>query len=407
MKQWRLNPCTWEGFRRYRVTLFIAIRYFFSAKSTNAVNVLTLVSLLGIAVVAMSMVCITSIFNGFEHFTTEMFTSYTPDYRLERKDGTPFSRKKLPMIKEGGSVLVTQATVVYEGNIQVVRLLGVDSLFLETTDLKSCLIEGDFVITDTPSTAVIGVGVASIVGARSHSSELFKVILPKRAGRSSPLLPATMFGTHSFYLEGVFQTSQSEDQTDVFLSISTLRKMLYYEDEEVSYLTLKADNPALETLKHHIPEGFQLLDRFQQHPEVYRVLRIEKWVSVMLLCFVLLLTLFSVISTLGMLIIGKAEDMRILTFLGAENQLKKDIVILESWLFSLVGTVVGVSVGIGLVLLQKSYGILKLSGDPIGLVLTAYPVELRIMDVLGIVLTLLLIGWGSSRMAYKIFRDRH
>lgn len=375
----------------------IAWRYFFSAKSTHAVNIIAIVAVAGIALVTTAMVVVLSVFNGFEDFTNTQLSALSPDYKLERVDGQTFSPAQYHLT-EGAGVLETQAVAKYEEYSQPIRLIGLDASFQDMLPIDSYMFGGDFDTgtADVP-TAVMGIGVAMQLGAGAGYAEPVEIFLPKRVGRISNINPAKGFQRGRYHVVGVFNVDQEEDNDVVYLNIDEVRRLLQYDADEVSYLALE----------HPIepPTGFVCLDRYRQHPEIYKMLRMEKWVSFVLLLFVLLLSLFSVISTLGMLILEKKADAETLSFLGARQRLVNLIPLLEGWLLSLTGLVIGLIVGSVLVLLQGKYGFVKLAaGDTSAFLLDAYPVRYHVPNILLISAIIVIVGAVSSLLAFYIFR---
>lgn len=360
-------------------------------------NIISIVSVLGIALVAMAMVCVLSIFNGFEAFTDDQLSDLTAPYVLQRTDGAAFLPDTLDV--EGAPVLTGQAVATFEGNTVPVTLVGVDSLYTDVVPLEHYTTEGVFDLgEDEAPAAVVGIGIAADLGAGAGYLSPLKVMTPKRIGRISTIVPIRSFLVEDLYISGLFRTDQAEDNTDIYLPIATVRRLLQYTNGEVNRIARTTP------YNGSLPKGYEQLTRREQHPEVYRVLIIEKWVSALLLLFVLLLSLFSVISTLGMLIIEKKEDTTTLSVLGARPALLDKIIILESWLLSISGTTIGVVTGVVLVILQDRYGFLRLGDGSSDYLLDSYPVLLRLPDVLGVILVILLIGWISSRIAYRLFR---
>ena len=384
---------------------FVASRYFFSRKSTAAVNVIALISVIGIALVAMAMVIVLSVFNGFEAFTDTQLSALSPEFLVEREDGGVFAPAETGLV-DAAPILEGEMVATVGENSQPVTVLGVDSTYLSAVAIEPMIFEGvwDLGGAEAPG-AVIGIGLAANLGTGAGYTDPLSLTLPKRLGRISPVMPQRGFITRDVPVTGVFRVDQKEDQSLIYLPIETMRELLQYDDGEVTALALLPGSSVSEVRKT-LPEGFTLKDKPAQHPEIYRVLNIEKWVSVLLLIFVLILSLFSVVSTLGMLIIEKREDSRVLAVLGARPKVLDDIIVLESWLLSLSGVVIGVVIGVVLVLLQARFGWLKLGGGEGTFLLNAYPVQLRLPDLLLVTVVILLIGWLSSRLAYALFRRR-
>lgn len=375
----------------------IAWRYFFSPKSTHAVHIIAIVAVAGIALITVAMVVVLSVFNGFEAFTTSQLSALSPSYKLRRVDGQAFSPSKFG-ITGGIGVLETQAVATFEGNSQSVRVVGVGKNYAQEIPINRYMYMGDYDlgIPEAPST-VVGIGVAMNLGAGVGYSSPLEISLPKRIGRISTVNPARGFVTKQYHVSGIFQVDQDIDTEGVFLSLDEVRALLQYDGDEVSYLAFA--QPI------EVPAQFELLDRYQQHPEIYKVLKMEKWFSFFLLLFVLLLLLFSIISTLGMLIIEKRHDVDTLRFLGAKKAMIDLIPFLEGWLLSITGLVIGLMTGTVLVLLQAKYGFAKLGTvDTSAFVLDAYPVDFRLFDLLLISVIILVIGALSSFIAFRIFR---
>lgn len=395
------------GTSRTAFSFFVALRYFFSGKSAAAVNVIAFISVMGIALVALAMVAVLSVFNGFEVFTDSQLSALSPEYVVEKKDGSVFSASEVSL-PGAAPVLKGEAVASYESNSQPIELIGVDSTYLSAVSIRPAVFEGNWDLgsPEAPG-AVIGIGVAANLGTGAGYVEPLVLTLPKRLGRISPVMPQRGFLSKELFVGGVFRVDQKEDRTLGYISIETLRDLLLYDGDEVSFLALPphlALNP--EKIAASLPEGFVLKDKRAQYPEIYRVLNVEKWVSVLLLLFVLLLSLFSVVSTLGMLIIEKREDSAVLAVLGARPGTIDNIVVLEAWLLSVTGVLIGVPLGILLVLAQDAYGWLKLGGGSGAgsFLLDAYPVDLRLGDIALVVVVILLIGWLSSRIAYLLFK---
>lgn len=392
---------------RLNISAYIAWRYFFSKKSTNAVNIIAIVAVVGISLVAMAMISVLSVFNGFENFTDGQLSVLSPKYVISREDGKSFSYQSEP--RTGISQVVTgQAMARFGENATVVEVLGVDSNFQDVVPMGEFMFEGDFDLGDLEvPTTVIGIGVGSELNAGAGYWAPLELTVPRRTGKISTLFPVKGFKSEKLHITGVFRVDQPEDRSVVFLGIESARQLLDYDLNEVSYLALSNTISEKEALKvsQQLGSEFVLKDRYQQHPEIYRVLKMEKWISFLLLLFVLLLSLFSVISTLGMLIIEKRADAQTLRFLGARQRMIDQVIILEGWLLSIIGLVIGLGVGIVLVLLQDHFGFLKLTSGGSGtFLIDAYPVELRLQDILGVSVVILIIGWLSSLLAFRLFR---
>lgn len=394
-----------SGSRSLSTALFIAWRYFFSRKSTQAIHVIAIVAVTAIAIVTMVMVVALSVFNGFERFTTDQFATLCPTTDIRSDVGQDYSASAvtLPPGVTAAPVLTTQALAKCGDNAMPVTLIGIDSTYQQVVPIADHLVGGDFDIGDEdyPS-AVLGVGVAAQLGAGVGYQSPLTIVLPKRLGRMSTILPQRSFVTRDLYVGGVFQVDDEEaDEQAVYVPIALMRELLMYDSDVVTYLA--TDHTDDRELTSVLGPGYKVLDIYEQNPQAYRVLEIEKWITFLLLVFVLILCLFSVISTLGLLIVEKRDDTQVLLSLGATPSTIDSILHIESYLLTLSGLVIGLVTGILLVLSQATWGWLKLGGDASLLLIDAYPVELRGSDLLMVSAIILLVGWISSRIAFRLF----
>lgn len=400
-----------------KTAAFIAGRYFFSRKSTHAVNIIAIVAVIGIAIVTAAMVCVLSVFNGFEAFTTTQYSAISTEYKIVSKDGKDFSYEALKSIPEFGSyerdatvILSSLAVANYEGDHLIVQVIGIEPSYSRLLPMATMVMDGEFDTGDSelPS-AVINISVGASLGATAGSMTPLEIVVPKRLERISITMPTKGFNKALLPISGVLRFDSSERQDIVFVPIEVVRSLLQYDDNMVSAVLLGGieTQAKVQRLKRAIAPDFVLQDRVEQHPDIYKVLKIEKWISFALLVFVLLLSLFSVISTLGMLIIEKKEDSRTLNMLGARRSMIDRIVLLEGWLLSVTGLVIGLVVGLSLTYLQDVFGLVKLESTSSGVfLLEAYPVKVIWSDIVGVVVVILGVGWLSSLAAYRIFNRK-
>lgn len=407
-------------FNKWKTILFIAWRYFHAPKSTHAVNIIATIATSSIAVVGIAMVILFSVFNGFESFTKGLYKNFTPDLIVEQKEGKPFSLSTVaelldndPEIEKYAFGLKGQAMLVFEENTIPVILYGIDDHFSQVIPLHQSLFDGEFLLEkDSLPQLITGVGIASKLGVNAGMDLPVQIIVPRRIGSLSMVRPDRNFRTSDVFISGVFRVDQSEDGTVSFLPIELLRSLLQYDSDTISEISLKLAQESTtkrtaERLSRLLGSNFVVKDREQQHPDIFRINKIEKWISFSILLFVLLLSLFSIVSTLGMLIIEKRKDTETLRALGAEKWMTRSIVITEGFILSFMGGVIGIATGIFLVVLQAQFGLVKLATSNSGaFLIDSYPVELRFLDIVVSIFTILLVGFLSSLIAYKIFGNK-
>ena len=388
------------------VSLFIARRYLFSKKSHNAINVISMISVCGIAIATMAMVCVLSVFNGFGGIVEGMFNAFDPDLKISVKEGkvfdwhTPEFEKAL---RVGGLQMVSEsleenALFVFDDNQSPVLMKGVLEEFRLMTDMDKLVIDGSFRLReDVVDYATLGSGVAVTLGARPGFINAIEVYAPKRDERVNLANPAAAFNRGYLQIGGVF-TLNSPDYDDqmVIVPITLARELFHYTNEVTSLDIKLAPNASVKRVKREIQEtlgdAYLVEDRYEQQKESYRMLQIEKWVTFLILAFILLIAVFNVVGSLSMLIVEKKEDIRSLQHMGASNDLVSRIFLYEGWLITFIGIVAGIVLGLVLCLLQQHYGLLRLSDVPGAYIIDAYPVIVKFSDILVVFVSVSLIS---------------
>ena len=389
------------------LAFYIARRYLFAKKSHNVINLISAISVFGVAVATIAMVCTLSVFNGFKSLNTMLLSVLDPDLKITAVEGKVFDPttdeiKKacdLSEVLQYSGVLQENAIVSYDERQSIAILKGVDSLYNQLVLIDSAIFDGEFVLNEGIfNYAVIGYGLASTLGIRASFAFPIEIYMPERIGTINSANPAASILIENVYVGGVYHVNQpAYDEGFMLVSVDLLRSMLNYE-KEVTALEIKlAPGVNVSTVKKKISnligDGFEVKDRFEQQEAFYKMLQAEKWVSYLMLCFILVLTLFNVLGSLAMLMIEKEEDASKLRSMGANNSLINRIFLLEGWMISLLGSIIGVVIGIGLCLLQQHFGFIALGDTQGTFVVDAYPVEVEWTDVIVILLTVISIGF--------------
>ena len=389
------------------LAFYIARRYLFAKKSHNIINIISAISVFGVVVATIAMICTLSVFNGFKNLNTLLFSTFDPDLKITATEGKVFdpstdSLKKVVALAEVMhycGVLQENAMVQY-GDRQVISVLkGVDSSYRHLVHIDTAIIDGAFILTeDEFNYAVLGQGLANTLGINASFVYPLEIFMPERTGSINLANPASSLIVKYVYISGVYRVYQAVyDEGFMLLSIDLLREMLQYE-KEISALELKlAPDVNVASVKKKIAnllgEGFVVKDRFEQQEAFYKMTQIEKWVSYLMLCFILVLALFNVLGSLAILMIEKEEDVSKLRSMGADNRLINRIFLFEGWMISVLGSIIGVVIGIGLCFLQQHFGFIKM-GDMAGtFIVDAYPVIIAWTDVFIVLLTVITIGF--------------
>ena len=403
---------------------FIAKRYLFSKKSHNAINVISGVSVCGVALATLALVCTLSVFNGFQDLVATFFTAFDPELKITAASGKVFDAyderieklRKLSEIEVFSESLEDNAMVQYNGKQAMVVIKGVEDNFNQLTAIDSILYgRGEMVLYDEiVDYAIPGVELTSILGTGIRFLDPLEVYAPKRGTQINVANPASSFNVSYLHSSGlVFAVNQQKyDASYIITSLKFARDLFQY-DTQVSSIELKLkEGVDTDAFAHKIGgilgNDFVVQNRYEQQADTFRIMQVEKLISYVFLTFILLVACFNVIGSLSMLIIEKKNDVVTLRGLGADDRLISRIFLFEGCLISFLGALVGVVLGLTLCLVQQEFGILTLgSGANAGaFVVDAYPVSVHWQDVLLILVTVLVIGFLSVLYPVKFFSQR-
>lgn len=395
------------------LALRIALRYLTAKKSHAAVNIISMISMAGIAVAVMSMVCVLSVFNGFTDLASSRLSAIDPCVKITPRDGAVISDgdsmsrvvSSVPGVACVRQVLEQRALAVSYGDQMPVRVRGIEEGYSDVSSLSGLVIDGE--MNDSPSSrcALLSVGVAVHTGARPLSEFPFLLTVPRRLGRINPAFPMAAFRTDTLMVSGVFQTNQGEyDEDLVFIPLQSARTLFDY-TSEASSLDIAVDSGydiagVVDAIRARIGRGYIVADRLQQEAS-FRMIEIEKWITFLMLLFVLVMASFNILSTMSMLIIEKEDNMRILTALGASRAMLRSIFLQQGMLIALVGGMIGIVSGAALSLLQQHFGIISLGGDPSQMSIEYYPCRLSVTDLLLSSAVVLVIGFLSGLLSSR------
>lgn len=389
---------------------YIARRYLFSKKSHNAINVISMVCVCGVAVATAAVVCALSVYNGFNDLVAGMFSSFDPELKITPCSGKVFDPtteefqkvKQLPYIAHFGEVVQDNALIRYNERQDIAVIKGVDENFSHLTSIDSILIDGSFILRDEVTDyATIGIGLSSKLGAKPRFVSPLEIYVPKRDEKVNLSNPSSSFSQAYAYVGGVFVTNQQVyDEGYLILPIALVRQLLRYENE-VSAIELKLSegtdiSRAKKQIKELLGEGFAVKDRYEQQEASFKMMQVEKWMTFLILSFILAIALFNVVGSLSMLMIEKKDDVRTLRNMGAGDGLIRRIFLFEGWMISGFGAVIGIVIGLGLCLLQQYFGIIKLGQTAGTFVIDAYPVRVVFTDLLATFTAVATIGFIAA-----------
>lgn len=392
----------------------IAWRYLFSKKGHNAINIVSGISAAAVAVVVAAMVCVLSVMNGFGVLVERMFSEFDPTLLVVPADGQTLRTDTAPIVSlyarediEAISMQLEQTALIrYKDHQLPARVMGVDSLFTATAHIDSIITDGFYSVWDGAfDRAVLGRGLAAQIGINAHFTGALHLYAPKRTERINMLRPDLSLNHEHAFIAGTFAVNQLEyDDQLMLVSLPLAQRLFEYDEFTASALRItpkrmengkwKMENWKLEIAKTLGP-GYKVLDRYEQKADFFRILRIEKLLTVLLLVFILIIASFNVIGSLSMLIIDKTEDIRILSNMGADTPMIRRIFLLEGWLISSLGTLCGLVIGVLLCLGQQHFGWLSL-GNGAEYVISAYPVQVQWTDIVLVGVIVLALGFVAA-----------
>lgn len=397
----------------------IARRYLFSKKSHNAINIISGISAAGVAVGTMALVCVLSVFNGFETLISDMFSAFDPDLKITLTQGKTFdvnspefnNLRKLKSVAYFTEVVEENALLRFKDKQMPATIKGVSKEFEKMTRIDSIMYDGKFVLYDGAfQRAVPGVGVASVLGLNSHFIDPLYIYAPKRTSKINLLRPENSFNQIGTFVSGIFSVKQAlYDDHCVLVSIGLARDLFEYDKSTVSSVELKlakgVDKELVQKeIKAMLGDRYSVKNRYEQQESFFKIMKIEKWITYLILCFILLIASFNIIGSLSMLIIDKRADIETLRNLGAHNQLIKRIFLFEGWMISAVGAIAGIGLGAILCLLQQYFGLLRLGS---GYVVDAYPVLTKPLDMLLVFFTVLAMGFLAAYYPVRYIRTKN
>ncbi len=390
-----------------KLSFYIAKRYLFAKKSRNAINVISAVSVAGVAVGTMALIVILSVFNGLEDMINKIFNTFDPDITITSVKGKVFipdsaSLVRLSQVKgiyAFSTTLEDNAALTYGDKQSLATIKGVDDNYINVSGIDSSMVDGDFTLKTQSGQprAVLGYGVARYLGANINFITPLSIYVPRRTGSNSVNSENSLIHRYLFP-SGIFEIEQEYDSKYLFIPLDFCRELLEY-DNEISAIEIKLNNYKEEpSVRREVEKIFGndyiIKNRIQQQEIFYKVMRSEKLVIFLILTLIIVIASFNIIGSLTMLIIEKERDIEILKSLGANNDLIRKIFIFEGWLISIMGALAGMILGFTVCWIQHRFGLIKLNSEV--LIMKSYPVILKFRDFIIVPAIVLLIGYWAA-----------
>ena len=388
---------------------FIARRYLFSKKKTHAINVISLISVIGVAVATTALVVVMSVFNGFQDLVASFFTNFDPQIKVvpvmgktaPANDPVLTKIRRLPQVEVATETLQDMAMAVYNGHQAMVTIKGVDDNFADLTHITEILYgDGHFELhTANLDFGTPGIRLSAQLGTGARWDNYLRVYAPRRQGQLDLSNPQDGFVVDSLLSSGVvFAVNQSKyDKNYIPPSLSFARR-LFDQPGKITALELRlkpgSDFDAVKSkMKDIAGDKYKVLDRYEQQQDTFKIMNIEKLMAYLFLTFILVVACFNIIGSLSMLIIDKKDDVVTLRNLGATDHDITRIFMLEGRLITVIGAILGIAIGLLLCLLQQQFGFVRMGNADGTFIINAYPVSVHYTDVLIIFVTVIVAGW--------------
>ncbi len=382
---------------------FIAKRYLISRKKKNIINIISGIATAGVSLGTFALVVVLSVFNGFDDLIKSYFSILDPDLKITATKGKLFDPSyirdsvltNLPGIVGFAEVIEENALLTYKNRQVIANMKGVSSNFNQITGIDSLIIDGAFRLEAGGAFfAVPGVGVAANLDIKNNFTEPIHIYVPKR-GLKTSFNPDNALNYSYIYPSGVFSLLEDVDARTVFVPVSFAAGLIDA-GNNVSSIEIKiSDKFSIKQVNKVIGEkiGSEYLvkNKYQQHDTLYKTMKAEKWVTYLILVFILIVASFNILGSLSMLIIDKKEDILILRSMGATHQLIRWVFLFEGWLISIIGATAGLFLGIIVCWIQLYFGIVSLPGNG-SFVISSYPVDIQLPDLFLVFFVVLLIG---------------
>ena len=380
------------------------------------INIISWISVSGIAVGTMALIIVLSAFNGLETLVENLYASFDPDLKITLVEGKTFETKTFPKDKilaiDGvefyNAALEEIALIKYQDKQTVATIKGVQPSFYTMSGIDTMMIEGRVNHTSLANNSVImGWGIADQLSLfiSQHAYQV-SIIVPKK-GTQKGIAPGSEFNRRIGNATGIFSISPDFDTKYVIADLTFVQDLLQHKNKLSSVeLNLKAgadwENVKKE-VQQIVGENYRVQTRFELNELIFKTNKTEKWITFLILSFILIIASFNIIGSLTMLIIDKQKDVWILKTMGANNKIIRKIFFAEGMLINFLGAFIGMFLGGIICWLQMKFGLLKLEHS----VIDYYPMELNAIDFVNVSIIVIIIGLVASWYPVRILTKKY
>ena len=391
---------------------YIARRYLFSKKSHKAINIISMIAMVGVAITTMAMICVLSVFNGFQDLVASCFTEFDPTLKVIPTTGKTFDQSApfIAKIREDKDVKVAcgiledKAMAQYGEKQTMITLMGVEDNFTECTDIENILYgNGAFVLhADVLHYGVPGIRLAMYFNIGTSFTDPIQIYTPRATAQISTANPLEGFNHDELNSTGVvFSVNQKKYDQGYILSSLQFAQNMFEKPNQISGLALKLNDGAIcdkvqSRLQAIVGKDYKVANQYEQQEDVFRIMKTEKYLAYIFLTFILLTACFNIVGSLSMLIIDKRKDIQTLRDLGADDKTVRQIFLFEGRMISIVGAIIGIAIGALLCYIQQEYGIIKLGDQSGAFIVDNYPVSVRLGDIVVTLITVLVVSFITA-----------
>lgn len=399
------------------LALYIARRYLFSKKSHNAINVISAIAVCGVALATLALVCTLSVFNGFHDLISSFFTHFDPELKVEAVRGKTFAEDSAMLaaihdiegVEVVGVTLEDNAMAKYQEQQAMVTVKGVDDNFQALTGVEEILYGNPEwkLYDDIADYGIMGVRLMYILGTGIQPMDAIEVYAPRKGTRVNMANPMANFRRQPLYSPGtVLNINDARYASSCIVTSIDYAQRLFDCVGEISAIELRLAQEAnvgrvKQAVEQVVGNGFTVKDRYEQQEATFKVVKIEKLVSYLFLCFILMVACFNIISSVSMLILDKRDNVDTLRSLGATDALVSRVFIYEGNLIAFFGAIAGLVLGVVLCLLQQEFGLVGLGGGG-QFVMDAYPVRVKMLDVVLVFVSVIVVNAVSVWLPIKL-----
>lgn len=402
-----------------RLPLFIAFRYLFAKKSHNVINIISIISAIGIGIGSMALIVILSVYNGFDNLIKDLYKSYEADFVVTPARGKTFEADTLFFQKLGGikgiravcPIVEENVFIKYGDNQSIATIKGIDAAYEKVSSISKNIVEGEFQSMEGEiPTAVVGQKLAQDLMLRVRFLTPIELYFPDREREISLINPMESLRKEVLFPGGIIRLEQNFDKNHIFAPLETVRNLIGYYKEEATSAEIYLDSLSAgtagryqtfykttgESIAGALGDGYIVKDRFRQNETIYKMMKAEKFTVYLIMFFVIIIISINIFSSLTILILDKKEDIATFASMGAGTQFINRIFVLQGWLISALGSVIGIITGLILCLVQLHTGVIQIPGS---FIVNAYPVSIQIPDIFITLAGVNLIGYLIARLA--------